>query len=466
LDAGSTILAIASPPGPSPRGLVRASGADACRHVAAALAGPGAQAVAARTRGIHVARLADPPVPVLVACMPAPRSATGEDCVEIHAPGNPALLERITDAVIDRAAGDARRAHAGEFSVRAVLHGRMTAAQADAVAHAIAAETDAALGAARSLEAGISADARRAWSDEVADVLALVEAGIDFTDQEGVVAIERRDLERRLASVGSAIDDALRASEGAERAIHAPRVVLCGPPNAGKSSLFNALLGRARSVEHELRGTTRDAIEAAMPLGDGTEALLVDVPGLEEAVERIDHLMQRRAIDAIARADVVVACDDGHAAEENLGHGAVRDAWDALRGALPIPAAIAVLRVRTKCDLPVAGPRESGHDADARVPRIATSARTGAGLDPLRAAIRDECARTRARNAGTAALGSARAMLLAEAASALRAACAEQVPELVAAWLRTALDRFGEVSGAIPPDDVLGRIFARFCIGK
>lgn len=461
MDAASTILAVASPPGPSPRGLVRASGPSACAHVAAALAEPCARAIAARTRGIHVARLADLPIPVLVACMPGPRSATGEDCVEVHAPGNPLLLERIVDMVIARAGGDARRAHPGEFSVRAVLHGRMTAAQADAVAHAIAAETDAALGAARSVEADDSADARRAWSGEVADVLALVEAGIDFTDQEGVVAIGRHDLERRLDEVASAIDAALRAAEGAERAIHAPRVVLCGPPNAGKSSLFNALLGRARSVEHELRGTTRDAIEAAMPLGDGTEAVLVDVPGLEEAVERIDHLMQRRAMDAIARADVVVACDDGRG-----DGGVVAGTAPWMHAAAPDAGTVHVLRVRTKCDLPFAGPREPGHDAGAPAHRLDTSARTGAGLGSLRDAIRDGCARTRSRATGTAALGSARATLLAEAAAAIRDARAERAPELVAAWLRTALDRLGEVSGAIPPDDVLGRIFARFCIGK
>ncbi len=462
MDAASTILAVASPPGPSARGLVRASGGDACAHVAAVLAGPCAQAVAARARGIHVARLADPPIPVLVACMPGPRSATGEDCVEVHAPGNPALLERIVDAVIARAAGGARRAHAGEFSVRAVLHGRMTAAQADAVAHAIAAETDAALAAARTAEADDSADARRTWSGEVADVLALVEAGIDFTDQEGVVAIARPDLERRLVAVESAIDAALRAREGAERAIHAPRVVLCGPPNAGKSSLFNALVGRARSVEHESRGTTRDAIEAAITLGDGTEAVLVDIPGLEEAVERIDHLMQRRAADAIARADVVVACDDGRGAEPPPGGDACHGADSPTRGTLPVPGAATVLRSRTKCDL-AHGP---GVRAGAPGPAIATSARTGAGIDSLRAAIREACARTRSRATGAAALGSARAMLLSEAATAIRAARAEHAPELVAAWLRTALDRLGEVSGAIPPDDVLGRIFARFCVGK
>jgi tRNA modification GTPase len=448
LDAASTILAVASPPGPSPRGLVRASGRRACEHVAAALSGPGARAVAARARGVHAARLAGPSIPVLVACMPAPHSATGEDCVEVHATGNPALLERIVDMVIACADGGARRAHPGEFSVRAVLHGRMTAAQADGVAHAIAAETDAALAAARVTAEDEASGVRRAWSGEIADVLALVEAGIDFTDQEGVVAIARSELERRLGAVESAIDSSLRAAEGTERAIHAPRVVLCGPPNAGKSSLFNALIGCTRSVEHEGRGTTRDAIEAALGLGDGTEAVLVDVPGLEEAVERIDLLMQRRAADAIARADVVIACDDGS--------GPVAT----------IPGAAVVIRVRTKCDVARPDPCDGELGGNAPHGVIATSARTGRGLDSLRGAIRDACSRSRSHATGAAALGSARAMLLSEAAAAIRAGRDEYAPELAAAWLRTALDRLGEVSGAIPPDDVLGRIFARFCIGK
>jgi tRNA modification GTPase len=125
-----------------------------------------------------------------------------------------------------------------------------------------------------------------------------------------------------------------------------------------------------------------------------------------------------------------------------------------------------VIRVRTKCD--VARPDPCDDELDGKAPRdgIATSARTGRGLASLRGAIRDACARSRSHATGAAALGSARAMLLSEAAAAIRAGRDEHAPELAAAWLRTALDRLGEVSGAIPPDDVLGRIFARFCIGK
>ena len=445
MDAERTIVAVASPPGASARGIVRTSGPCAWTHVRAILADSDALP-AQPSRGVVVARLAAPPIPVMIVSMPGPSSATGEECVELHVPGNPLLLERIVDAVVAASQGGARRAHPGEFSARAVLSGATTLADADRVAHAIAAETDAQLEAARLLEHDAPARAAAEDAETLAGTLALVEAGIDFTDQEDVVAIPRTELARRIEALRGRIRGRLASEHGSGRAAGAVRVVLAGEPNAGKSSLFNALLGHVRAVESPQRGTTRDAIEEAITLPGGTQAVLVDVPGLEEATEALDVRMQVRTAAALCRADVVVWCDDGG----EVGGDAMRTAGADLRNAC-------ILHVRTKCDRDVPGEATTS---------IATSARTGSGLDALRSALADAATRATPKSSVAARLGSARAELLAEAERALADAAGETAPELVAANLRIALDRLGEVAGAIPPDDVLGRLFAHFCIGK
>ncbi|MFM9180827.1 MAG: GTPase, partial [Phycisphaerales bacterium] len=372
MDAERTIVAVASPPGASARGIVRTSGPCAWAHVWAILADVD-KLPARPSRGVFVARLAAPPIPVLIVSMPGPSSATGEDCVEIHAPGNPLLLERIVDAVIAAAQGGARRAHPGEFSARAVLSGAATLADADRVAHAIAAETDTQLEAARLLEHDAPARAAAEDAETLAGTLALVEAGIDFTDQEDVVAIARTELERRIEALRGRIRGRLASELGSGRAVGAVRIVLAGAPNAGKSSLFNALLRQMRAVESPQRGTTRDAIEEAIVLPGGTQAVLVDVPGLEEATEALDVRMQARTADALRRADVVVWCDDGAEGGD-----------DAPRAAGPDMRNAAIIHARTKCDRDTPG---------ATTASIATSARTGAGLDALRSALADAASR-------------------------------------------------------------------------
>ncbi len=475
MDTEGVIVAIASPPGPSARGVVRASGA-ACFHAVGRVLDPGcAAAVALRAarRGVYMARLQAPApaVPALVLVMPGPGSATGEDCAEIHLVGNVFVLERTVEAIVGGVAGGAtdgaaanrgagasnaamhgaRRAGPGEFSARAVLSGRVSLAEAERVAAAIGAATDAQLAAADALRANGAGRAAVALADEVATLLALVEAGIDFTDQEDVVAIAPAALAARIESARGAIELLLSRAAGAEAARAAPRVVLAGAPNAGKSSLFNALLGDERTVESAERGTTRDAIEEAIRLPDGSEALLVDAPGLDDAVAAIDHLMQAQALQALERADLVLWCE---AADEAR----------APRTRAP------QLRVRTKCDLaPLA------RTADA----IETSARTGAGLGALRNEIARALGERPALGAEEAALGTAQRALLEEAQRALDEALDLarsgphgdrhrhlQHPELIASSLRASLDRLGEVAGAIPPDEVLGRLFSRFCIGK
>ena len=446
--APPVIVAVASPPGRSVRGIVRLSGQDAWRAAAAVLSeDPAAAPVRAGVRGIHVAMLRSPRIPVIVITMPGPRSATGEDCAEIHLPGNPVLLERVVEAIIDASGGAARRAHPGEFSVRAVLNGRAAVADVERVAASIAAETDAQWRAARGLVDAANTAAARTAADEIADVLALVEAGIDFTDQEGVEAIARADLERRVSGVRTALLRMVDGSRAAERATIAPRVTLLGPPNAGKSSLFNALLGRARTVAHHGRGTTRDAIEEPLALPGGAEVVLVDAPGIEEAGESLDLAVQARAAEALARTDIVIECSPPDAACPSMDPAIAPDAM--------------VIRVLTKQD---AG--ETPERIAAPPGAIATSAHHGTGIDALRHAIAHHALARSPRAADAAALGTAREALAREAIASLDDAMRERAPELVAAALRTALDRLGEVAGAIPPDDVLGRLFSRFCIGK
>ena len=434
------------------RGIVRASGAAACQVLWNAMDPdcPGSMAVRARVRGVHVVRLRDPAIPALAMVMPGPTSATGEDCAEIHTAGNPFVLERIMTAVIAHSDGTARRAHPGEFSVRAVLSGRMPIASAERVAAVIMAETDAQLAAASMLQANTAEQSSALDTDEIATLLALVEAGIDFTDQEDVVAIARPLLEERVRSVRDRIRARCATSAGAESAQRAARVVLTGAPNAGKSSLFNALLQHTRVVESAQRGTTREAIEHACLLPGGIEGILVDAPGLDDAIHDVDVLMQARAHDAINRADIILVC-------QPHSHNPVTHAY---KSPLIDGAHALVINVQTKCDTP--GTASTTNAADG----ISTSAHTGDGIAELRAAIARTISTRAPRNAHEFTLGVARVALLQEAADSLDDMLTIDAPELVAAALRTALDRLGEVSGAIPPDDVLGRLFSSFCIGK
>lgn len=455
MDTQSVILAVASPAGHAERGIIRGSGGAACSVFASNLEpdSAGAHALRARRRGVFVVRLQTPAIPALLIIMPGPTSATGEDCVELHTVGNPILLERIIAEIILKSQATARPAHPGEFSVRSVLSGRTTISLAEEVAAQIAAETDGQLQAARSLRATDAEQQAANDAQEIANVLALIEAGIDFTDQEDVTAISRGDLVRRVQTVSESIRRRCAQSAGAERVTRAPRIAFIGKPNAGKSSLLNAILGQTRAVESETRGTTRDAIECSMRLANGLEVILVDAPGIDEAVEEIDLLMQARALETIARADLVLHCVDPG---DSLAINELNE--DPL--ATGISHGTPVLRVYTKLDR--YSPATSNHSHGA----LYTSAHAALGIDALRGHLATYFEEHTPQGARESSLGHARNQLLLEAADAMDEALAAEPAELIAASLRTALDRLGEVAGAIPPDDVLGRLFSQFCIGK
>lgn len=449
---GDTIAAVCTGSAPGPRAILRLSGPgvrDAVRSLTGVDPLPGGAAARLALGGRTV--------PVLLSAARAPRSFTGEDTAEVQFPGGPALRERVLAAVL--ALPGVRYAEAGEFSARAYLNRKLTPEQAEGVAAVIAARGARELDAARHLLSGRTGDAYRAVADDLATALALVEAGIDFSDQEDVRAVSAPDLLARLSRVRDRLAELLGGPGGAVGVRAEPTIVIAGAPNAGKSALFNALLGMRRAVVSPVAGTTRDAVRERLTVGesgwDARSAWLVDLAGLDEALaarSAVDRAGQTRALEEIDRADLILHCVP---ASEHRA----RPDW---LGSRP------VLSVRTKADLPGVDAR----DAD-EVPVCAVD---GWNVDELKATIAqrvfgraslsgDESAVwPRHRAALERALaGVAR---VADGLTGLEEADPLPSPELIAADLRDALDELGSVSGRIAPDEVIGRVFSTFCVGK
>ena len=515
--ARATIVAVASPPGRGVRALVRASG-PGMRAAARAVLGiePAARGVLrARARldggaadAADVAR-AGMSCPVIALWMESGASFTGEDALEISCVGAPALAALVAEALVAGAQGagfEARLARRGEFAFRAHLAGRLSVDEAEAIAARIAATSDAEIAAADELAGGATGTRAAELLAGTAELLALVEAGIDFTDQEDVVAIAPAVLAARAAGLA----DACAALRGAQASAHAhavPLVVLAGAPNAGKSTLFNALLGRPRTIASDFAGTTRDAIVERLLLGAGLEADLADLAGLERvghgeqgaSVNRdaahttvagawtregawthavvstspgstIAADMQRRAHEMLAAADVIVRCTPCGAmpiAITGIGPASREP------GGAPQPD---LVEVATMSDLGAAA------RAGAHARTLSVSARTGDGIDALKAELAARIRRDRAlRRARLADILPRHDAAFAAAESALRETAVragaaivrpgDSAPrlgdvELVASLLRAALDALGEVAGPMHPDEVLGLVFSRFCIGK
>lgn len=395
--------------------------------------------------------------PALALVMPGPGSFTGEDCVELLVPGNPSLVDAVVSALV-RLPGVSAAAP-GAFMARAHAAGRIALADAERIALEIGASHARELDAARHVHLNPLVQAAHSASAGLAHLLARVEAGIDFTDSEDVVAIPCEELRERASAVREGIMRWIEGSFPLESMRSLPLVALRGPPNAGKSSLFNALLGRVRTVASPVPGTTRDAIaeEVELPtLHAGQHALravLMDTPGIEDPRSAIDALMQEQS-QLAGQADVVLLC------EPLASMGA------------PLPAASGnVIRVATRADEVTGGGRAAPAGA------LRTSAVTGEGISELAASIASALA---ARGSDTSS--SRRIGALARHREAMEQAAdwlargvdaagegpgpAIARPELVADALRGALDSLGEVTGEITPDDVLGLVFSKFCIGK
>ncbi len=440
---GDTIAAIASPPGRSPRSVIRISG-PMCGYISRNLL-----SVPHSPRGCVNARLdlGGPTVACLLVRAPAPASYTGEDTIEILLPGSPALLGRTIDRICSL--DGVRRAEPGEFTARACLNGRMSLDRADGVAMMIAAENHAQIEASRRILAGEFGAECDTLADALANTLALVEAGIDFSDQEDVTLIEPAAL---AAHINIILVD-IRSLQGGSPTRARPRtpvVALVGAPNAGKSTLFNALVGRTRAVESPVAGTTRDAIAENIDLSRWSAGpltvTLVDLAGVGvEPAGEIDRRAREHASAEAGAADVILLCDSTGASDMRLA-----------------PEHAVVIRVRTKADL--ARPQDSPDDAGA----VPVCALDGWNLDTLRSAIAHASA---TGGSSGATIAPRHAHALAQTAAALddaeRHAVQPGAPmELIADALRTALNALGEITGRVTTDDLLARVFSSFCIGK
>jgi len=444
-----TIVAIATPRGRGGIGVLRLSGPQA-RAVAERIAG-----ALPEPRHFALRRFRDAEGNTidhgLVLRFAAPHSFTGEDVIELHAHGGPVLLDCLLQAAC---AAGARIARPGEFSERAFLNGRLDLTQAEAIADLIDAESRGALrAAARALEGEFS----KRVNELVEGLIALradLEAALDFADED-VPWIDGERLATRIAGLRQRLGQLQAQATQGRRLREGLTVAIAGRPNVGKSTLLNQLAGAEAAIVSPMAGTTRDLLREHVLL-DGMPLTLIDTAGLRETAEPIEREGVRRARAALEKADLVL-----FVADDVVGLTAEDETLLA-----SLPGATPTLIVYNKCDLSGRPPAwlgaRDGRDA------LRLCAASGAGLERLREALKRHAGFSgaaegafSARRRHLEALGRAATMLHRAQEIAVGAN-----PELVAEELRLAQQAFDEITGRFTSEDLLGRIFAGFCIGK
>ena len=444
--AGDTIAAIATAQGAGGIGVVRLSG-PAAGPIATTLLGR-----EPRARHAHLAKFTgadgDAIDHGLLLWFPAPHSFTGEDVLELQVHGSPVVLRRLLARMLELGA---RAARPGEFSERAFLNGKLDLAQAEAIADLVSSGSEAAARAAlRSLDGEFSRRVH-ALAEGLVRLRMWIEAAIDFPEEE-IDFLAAPELAGDLAAQRTALDALLAATRRGVRLVDGLHVVIVSAPNAGKSSLLNALSASDRAIVTEVAGTTRDVLRETIDL-DGIALTLVDTAGLRESDDLIEREGMRRARAELERADLVVLVVDDAQAECAV---------------LPIDVGTAAVHlvVHNKIDLAAQPARRETRDG---VVHLWLSARSGAGLDLLVAELKHHAGHGEA-NDGAFSARARHVDALERARDHLEAAAhaltATRAGELAAEELRLAHDTLGEITGAFTPDDLLGRIFADFCIGK
>ena len=441
-----TIAAIASAPGAAGVGVLRVSG-PAVPGLAAELLGRDPD-----PRRAHFTAFRDSDGGLidrgLLLYFPAPASYTGVHVLELQGHGSPVLLDALLRRVC---AMGARLARPGEFTERAFLNGKLDLAQAEAVADLIAARSQAGARAALQSMEGVFS---RKVHDLLQALIALrvhIEAAIDFPEEE-IDFLADPLIMQQLHALQAQLTELLREAQRGVRLNDGLRVAIIGRPNAGKSSLLNALAGSDRAIVTDIAGTTRDVLREQLNL-DGVALELADTAGLRETDDPVEREGVRRAHGELSRADVALLVTDAHHADHDLALLA------------DLPASVERIVLVNKIDL---GSHTARYDVRADAIWVWASAKTGTGLD----ALREHLKQLAGAGSGEGAFSARRRHVLALEQVATRLAGADEVlritraGELAAEELRQAQQALGEITGTYTSDDLLGAIFSSFCIGK
>jgi tRNA modification GTPase len=454
-----TIVAIATPPGRGGIGVVRLSGPEAVSIAQPMLRLSHASEL--QPNRAHFGELIDPATrdridEVVVTFFAKPHSYTTDDIVEISCHGSPVVLKHVVEMALTRGA---RLAEPGEFTMRAFLNGRIDLTQAEAVRDLIDSQTlYQAQVAARQLEGALS---RRLQpiKQKLVDLIAVMEAGIDFAEDDVSVIPDWQILDR-IAEVHAPLDDLLASFTYGKVVHEGLTLAIVGRPNVGKSSLFNRLVEHERAIVTATPGTTRDLVTETVSIG-GIPVRLVDTAGIRDALDEAESIGVRKSMEALADADIVlVVLDASHPASDEAARRRDTELVSQVARRL---AVVVVNKIDTITTAPLI--------ADGGLPVVMTSAKTGQGIDFLRAKVLQLAGGDGARQQEGGFLTNVRHhKLVHDAITALDAATAA-VPlktphEMLLLDLYNALRPLDEITGATTADDILNLIFGSFCIGK
>ena len=439
--SADTIVAAATPPGTGGVGIVRLSG-ERVEQIARDMLGSLPEPRMATHR--HFRNAAGEVIDTgLAVYFPAPASFTGESVLELHGHGGPVVVAMVVDAVVELGA---RLAEPGEFSRRAFLNGKLDLAQAEAIADLIGSGTaQAARAALRSLSGAFSRSVE-ALAERLVRLRMHVEAAIDFPEEE-IDFLSDDALQQRIGECAAAFEALLAEARQGRVLRDGFQVVIVGKPNAGKSSLLNLLSGQDAAIVTEVAGTTRDILREQIDV-DGLAVELVDTAGIRNDPDRIEAEGIRRAREALRNADAALWIQDATNPEPTIQED--------------LPEETPIVVVHNKIDL-------SGDAPGLRNDEVWLSAATGSGIDGLRRRIRDLAGY---ENRGEGAFTARRRHIVALRRAAAhfdtgrRTLVETRAGELLAEELRLAHEALGEITGAETADDLLGKIFSEFCIGK